>query len=170
MKTAVTIRRATVDDAEAIVTIWRAIVQERVYSAVDRPFTLEAQRQYLESLSEREGIFLAETTERRAVGFQSCDQWTKLFSSMDHVGQLGTFVLQPWRGRGVGRQLAAHTFACARAAGYDKLVIFVRASNAGAQAFYTRLGFTPCGRLTRQVKIDDEYDDEVAMELFLDAT
>jgi ribosomal protein S18 acetylase RimI-like enzyme len=89
---------------------------------------------------------------------------------MDHVGQLRTFVLRPWPGRGVGRQLAAHTFAFARAAGYDKLVIFVRASNAGAQAFYTRLGFTPCGRLTRQVKIDGEYDDEVAMELFLGAT
>ena len=170
MTTDLTIRRATVDDTAAIVTIWRAIVEERVYSAVDRPFTLESQRAYLESLSEREGIFVAETADRQVVGFQSLDQWTKLFSSMDHVGQLGTFVLRTWRGRGVGRRLAVHTFAFARATGYEKLVIFVRSGNAGAQGFYGRLGFAACGHLARQVKMAGEYDDEVMMELFLTAT
>ena len=86
---------------------------------------------------------------------------------MDHVGQLGTFVSTEWRGRGVGKQLIAHTLAFARSAGYEKLVIWVRASNAGAQTFYSRLGFVPCGRLTRQVKIAGEHDDEILMEMFL---
>ena len=161
------IRRATPVDAASIVAIWEAIAAEKIYSAIDRPFTIEGEREYLQSLSAREGIFLAETDTRQVVGFQSLDQWTKLFHSMDHVGQLGTFVLREWRGRGIGKQLAANTFAFARSTGYEKLVIFVRASNAGAQKFYAALGFAPCGRLTRQVKIAGKYDDEILMELFL---
>src|SRR6266849_4310783 len=152
MTTAITTRRGTPDDAPSIVSVWQAIVSEKIYSAIDCPFTTEREREYLQSLSRREGMFLAETADRQVVGFQSLDQWTKLFRSMDHVGQLGTHILHEWRGRGVGTQLAAHTLPFARSAGYEKLVIYVRGGNTGAQAFYAGLGFAPCGRLTRQVR------------------
>jgi L-amino acid N-acyltransferase YncA len=161
------VRRATPADAAGIVSIWTAIVSEKVYSAVDRPFTVESERAYLLSLSAQETMIVAETVDGRIVGFQSLDRWTKLFHSMDHVGQLGTFVRDRWRGRGVGRQLAVQTLAFARSAGYEKLIVFVRAGNTGAQRFYAALGFSPCGRLVRQVKIADEYDDELVMEMFL---
>jgi RimJ/RimL family protein N-acetyltransferase len=118
-------------------------------------------------MSSREGIFLAETTEQNVIGFQSLDQWTKLYHSMDHVGQLGTFVLPEWRGKGTGQRLAAHTLGFARSVGYEKLVIYVRARNTGAQTFYGRVGFVPCGRLFRHVKIDGDYDDEIIMEMML---
>jgi phosphinothricin acetyltransferase len=170
MATAIAIRRASPDDAASIAGIWKAIVAEQSYSAVDRPFSVETEREYLTALSSREAIFVAETGDRKIIGFQSLDQWTKLFHSMDHVGQLGTFVLREWRRRGVGRQLAAHTIAFARSSGYEKLVIFVRASNADAQAFYARLGFVRCGRLVRQVKIAGGHDDEVVMELLFSTT
>ncbi len=162
------VRRATPDDADSIVAIWRAIVAETIFSAVDRPFTAEGEREYLQSLSQREAVFVAETADAGAiVGFQSIDQWTKLFHSMDHVGQLGTFVVHEWRGRGVGRQLAEKTMSFARSTGYEKLVVFVRASNTGAQRFYAGLGFLPCGRLARQVRIASACDDEIMMEMFL---
>jgi L-amino acid N-acyltransferase YncA len=166
MSPSITLRRATPNDAAGITAIWQAIAAEKVYSAIDHPFTIEEERAYLQSLSEREGIFLAET-DGRVIGFQSLDLWARHIGSMSHVGQLGTFVLREWRGRGIGRQLAQHTLAFARSAGYEKTVIFVRASNAGAQRFYASLGFKACGRFAHQVKIDGEYDDEVLMELFL---
>jgi RimJ/RimL family protein N-acetyltransferase len=167
MDTAITIRRGTTDDAASIVAVLQQIVAEKSHSAIDYPFTLEQEREYLGSLSTRESVFLAETPDRRVVGFQSLDQWTKLFHSMDHVGQLGTFVLKEWRGRGIGKQLAVQTLAFARSGDYEKLVIYVRASNTGAQVFYAGLGFVPCGRLARQVKIDGQHDDEIVMEMFL---
>ena len=55
----------------------------------------------------------------------------------------------------------------ARSVGYEKLVIYVRASNRGAQKFYTELGLSPCGLLARQVKIDGAYDNEIVMEMRL---
>ncbi len=161
-----TIRRATPADAEAISAVWEAICAERVYTAVNRPFTPQQEREYIASLSERESIFLAEV-DGRVVGFQSLDQWIKFTDSFDHVCSVGTFVLPEWRRRGIARRLAEHTLAFARAHGYEKIVIYVRGSNSGAQAFYRSLGFTPKGVLARQVKIDGQYDDEVFMELFL---
>ena len=162
----INIRRATPDDATAIAAIWEVICAERVYTAVNRPFTPQQEREYIGSLSSREGIFLAEV-DGRVVGFQSLDLWARYTDSFAHVGVVGTFVLPEWRRRGVGRLLAEHTLDFARANGYEKIVIYVRAGNTRAQAFYRGLGFVPRGVLERQVKIDGEYEDEIFMELFL---
>jgi L-amino acid N-acyltransferase YncA len=107
MASAITIRRATTDDAPSIVGIWRAVASEKIHSAIDCPFTVEREREYLQSLSAREAVFVAEAADGQVAGFQSLDQWTKLFRSMDHVAQVGTQVLREWREQGVGRQLAA---------------------------------------------------------------
>jgi len=162
----ISIRRATTDDAEDISAIWEVICAERVYTAVSRPFTPQQERAYIASLSGREGIFVAEVDDR-VIGFQTLDLWGKYTDSFDHVGVMGTFILPGWRRKGVGRGLTERTFDFARANSYEKIVIYVRVSNAGAQAFYRSLGFVPKGVLERQVRIDGQYEDEVFMELFL---
>lgn len=133
---------------------------------MDHAFTPEEQRAYIAALSPRESLFVAEDG-GRIIGFQTLDRWLSFMTSTSHVGQLGTFVMREARGAGVGRALARTTFAFARDAGYEKLVIFVRGTNSSAQGFYRGLGFRECGRLHRQVKIAGDYDDEVLMELSL---
>ena len=162
-----TIRQATVDDAPAITEVLSIISAERIHSAIDRVWTISEEKRYLESLSPRETIHVAVHPAGQIVGFQSLDLWTPSLTSMAHVGQVGTFLLPEWRGRGVGRALWRATEAFARDAAYRKLAIQVRASNTHAQSFYRRLGFQLCGRLTRQVLIDGMEDDELLMELFL---
>ena len=161
------IRRAGVDDADGLATVLRSVVAERVHSAIDRAWTADQQRSYLASLSSREVFHVAIDGSRDIVGYQSLDLYSPILPSMAHVGQLGTFLVPAWRGRGVGRALFEATVQFAGSAGYRKLVIQVRASNASAQAFYRRLGFVACGRLRAQVLIDHEEDDEIVMELFL---
>jgi ribosomal protein S18 acetylase RimI-like enzyme len=161
----VTIRRASPTDASGIAAVLDVIASERIHSAIDRAWTVEEERRYIESLSAREAIHVAVDTADRIVGLQVLDRWSPVLGSMAHVGQIGTFVLPSWRGGGVGRLLWDATLAFARGAGYRKLVIQVRASNAAAQAFYRSLGFQACGRFTRQVVIDGVEDDEVLMEL-----
>jgi ribosomal protein S18 acetylase RimI-like enzyme len=163
----VQIRPASADDAERIAAVWSRIAAERIHSAVDEPFTAEQEREYLRSLSPREVLHVATAGGARIVGFQSLDLWARTIHSMRHVGQIGTFLLPEWRGRGLGRALFRRTEEFARGCGYTKFVIQVRASNLPAQLFYQRLGFAECGRLTRQVLIDGQEDDEILMELFL---
>ena len=169
LSTAVTVRRASPADAAGIVTVLEAVAAERIYSAIDQVWTVEQEARYLASLSDREAVHVAVDAAAGIVGVQSLDLWSSLLSSMAHVGQIGTFLLPAWRGRGLGRQLWHVTEAFAREAGYRKLTIQVRASNAVAQSFYRRLGFKECGRLTAQVIIDGIEDDEVLMEMILSA-
>jgi ribosomal protein S18 acetylase RimI-like enzyme len=141
------------------------VAAERIYSAIDQPWDVATQASYIASLSDREALHVA-AAETGIVGFQVLDRWSQI-RSMSHVGQVGTFLLPKSRGQGIGRKLWAATERFAREAGYGKLVIQVRAANLGAQAFYRRLGFQQCGRLTGQVVIDGIADDEVLMELFI---
>jgi ribosomal protein S18 acetylase RimI-like enzyme len=159
------IRRASPEDAAGIAAVLEVIAAERIHSAIDRAWTVEEERRFLTSLSSREAIHVAVDDRQDIVGLQVLDRWSPILHSMAHVGQVGTFLLPEWRGRGVGRQLWSSTLPFAREAGYTKLVIQVRASNGAAQAFYRQLGFRECGRLSRQVVIDGIEDDEVLMEL-----
>jgi ribosomal protein S18 acetylase RimI-like enzyme len=161
------VRRAGADDADGISAVLRTVAAERVHSAIDRAWSVEDQRRYLATLSPRDAFHVAETGAGEVVGYQSLDRYSTFLDTMSHVGQLGTFVLPAWRGRGVGRALFAETARFAGEAGYRKFVITVRASNAPAQAFYRGLGFTECGRLRAQVVIDGRDDDEIMMEFFL---
>ena len=162
------IRRATDQDAEGIARVLDAVVSERVHSAIDRAWTTEEQRRYLASLSDREAVHVAIADSGLVVGCQTLDLYSPVLRSMAHVAQLGTFILPSWRGQGVGAALFHTTRRFALSAGYRKLVIQVRASNAPALSFYQRLGFVECGRLGGQVVIDGREDDEILLELFLD--
>ncbi len=161
------VRRATADDAAGITAVLAHVTAERVYSAIDRPWSVEEQRRYLASLSARDAFHVAVTDAGDVIAYQSLDRYSSLLPSMAHVAQLGTFTLPAWRGHGVGRALFAETRRFAAAAGYRKFVIQVRGSNAAAQSFYQGLGFVECGRLTAQVVIDGRDDDEIVLEYFL---
>jgi L-amino acid N-acyltransferase YncA len=162
----VTVRRAVPQDAVGIVAVLAVVVAERVHSAIDHVWSAGQEQRHLESLSPREAVHVALDAGNDIIGLQTLDRWSAL-DSMAHVGQVGTFLLPAWRGRGLGRALWRATAAFAREARYQKLVVQVRGGNARAQSFYSRLGFIECGRLSRQVVIDGREDDEILMELFL---
>jgi RimJ/RimL family protein N-acetyltransferase len=168
MADAIEIRKAVPGDAEGIANVMHEVVSERVHSAIDRAWTAEQERRYLESLSSREAFHVAVADSGLVVGCQSLELYSSVLTTMSHVAQVGTFVLPSWRGRGVGPALFGVTQPFAVAAGYRKLVITVRGSNAPALSFYRRLGFVECGRLRRQVVIDGVDDDEVLLEMFLE--
>ena len=160
------IRRGSADDAAGIVAVLQVVTTERIYSAIDRPWTTEEQRRYIESRSVREAIHVAVNGPGEIVGYQCLDLHAPL-TSMAHVGELGTWLRPEWRRRGLGRALFRQTVAFATSHGYRKFMIQVRASNTSGRTFYRGLGFVECGRLARQVLIDGQEDDEIIMEFFL---
>ncbi len=159
-------RKANIEDAKEISYIWEIICAERKYTAVSKPFTTEQERRYINNLTDREGIFVAEI-EGQIVGFQSLDKWAEYSDSFDHVGVIGTFILPDWRKKKIGHKLAQFTFNFGKEHDYEKIVIYVRAVNSGAIKFYENLGFVQKGVLSNQVKINGEYEDEIFMEMFL---
>lgn len=163
------IRRAVPDDAGGIASLMDAVVSERRHSAIDRAWTADQERRYLASLSGREAFHVAIADSGQVIGCQSLELYSPVLTTMSHVGQVGTFVLPAWRGRGIGPALFAATRPFALDAGYRKLVITVRGSNTPALSFYRGLGFVDCGRLIKQVVIDGVDDDEVLLEMFLSA-
>jgi L-amino acid N-acyltransferase YncA len=164
---ACTLRRATVADSEAIVEILEGIAAEGGYTAITRPWSIEQQRRYIALLSPREAIHVAETEVGTIAGYQTLDLWAPTLQSMAHVGPIGTFLRPEWRGRGVGEALFRRIADFARGQDYSKFVIQVRAGNGVALRFYQRLGFSECGRLSRQVRVPGSEEDEILMEFFL---
>ncbi|MFX1417609.1 MAG: GNAT family N-acetyltransferase [Promethearchaeota archaeon] len=162
----INIRKAQTEDAEEISKIWKVICTEKKFTAISDPFTVKQEKDYISSLSNREGIFVAEN-EDKIIGFQSLDLWAKFSKYFSHVGVIGTFILPEWRKKNIGLKLAEYTFDFARKNKYEKIVIYVRATNSDAIKFYKNLGFVQKGILSRQVKMDTNYEDEVFMELFL---
>ena len=162
----ISIRKANVQDADKISKIWGIICAEKIYTSVSHPFTRKQEEDYIRSLSDRERIFLAEV-EDKIVGFQTLDKWAKFSKYFDHIGILGTFILPEWRRKGIGSKLAKESFNFARNHNFEKIVIYVRSGNTGAISFYRDLGFLQKGVLTRHLKIENQYEDEIFMELFL---
>jgi dephospho-CoA kinase len=160
------IRPATGEDAEGIAAVLNSVVREGGLTVVDRTYSVDEEKKFLNGLDPRSRLTVA-TAAGQLIAFVEVDIYATYTGAMKHVGTLGTFVAAGLRGQGIGRRLADANFANARAAGFLKIVINVRADNAGAQQFYTTLGFQPCGRLVRQAFVDGHYVDELLYELFL---
>lgn len=163
-----TIRPGTLDDADGIRTVLNSIVQEGGLTVLERTRTVAQERAFLARLPARSRLTVAQMG-HAVIGFQIIEPYARYTRAMDHVALLGSYVAAGWRGRGVGQALSRDTFAAARAFGFRKLVVSVRADNLAAQRFYERLGFRPCGRLAAQALVDGRYVDELLYELFLDS-
>jgi len=161
----ITIRRATVDDAEDIARIINSVVDEKKYTSL-RKFSVEEEREYLGSLDEREGLFAA-IKDGKIVGLQEISLFEKWSESMGHVGNILTLILQPFRGQGIGTKLAERTLNFARENRYEKISSYIIEDNIHAINYYEKIGFRVVGRWAKQVKLDGKYHDDLIVELFL---
>jgi L-amino acid N-acyltransferase YncA len=162
------IRRDDVHDAAGVAQVLNSVIAEGRYTALAGHWTPEKELAFLQSfLGPRSELFVAEV-QRRIVGWQSVEAFVSYTPTMAHVAHFGTYVQADFRGRGIGRRLAAASFEFARAHSYEKAVIYVLAHNEAGLAYYRSLGFEARGTLTRQTRIDGVYYDEVFMEMHFD--
>jgi L-amino acid N-acyltransferase YncA len=160
-----TVRDVQLADADDVVRILNPIVEARVYTAFDTPFTADAEREYIERFPAR-GIWkvAVRASDARVVGFQVMEPFATYTTAFDHVGTLGTYVDLALRRQGVATRLFQSTFAAARDKGYEKIFTFVRADNATALATYVKQGFVVIGTAARHARIDGRYIDEILIE------
>jgi L-amino acid N-acyltransferase YncA len=164
----VLIRDAQPDDAGAVVAILNPIIEARIFTVFDTPFTVDSERDYISHLPAR-GIFhlAIRPSDHRVLGFQSMEPFAGYTRAFDHVGVLGTYVDLAARRQGVATQLFDATVRVALGKGYEKIFTFVRADNPAALRTYLRHGFQVVGTARRQAKVDGRYIDEIIIERWL---
>jgi L-amino acid N-acyltransferase YncA len=149
------IRDANPDDAPGIVSVFNPIIEARSFTLFDTPFTVEAERSYIEGLAPR------------VVGFQSMAPFATYTHAFDHVGVIGTYVDLGSRRQGISKRLFPATFEAARRKGYEKIFTYIRADNVVALATYQKHGFRIVGKAERHAKLRGLYVDVVIVERFL---
>ena len=159
------IRPVRVEDAEGVANVLNPLIQAGESTALDRVFTTDEERIFISGFPTR-GVFnVAEKTEDGViVGFQNVEPFATYTNSFAHVGVIGTYVDPSGHRQGIGRLLFEATRLAAKDRGYEKLFAFVLADNAGALAFYKRIGFEVMGTAKRHAKIKGRYVDEVMIE------
>jgi len=152
-------------DAEALLEILNPIIETRMYTALDTPFSIEEERDFIANFPRR-GIWkvAVRRADRKLVAFQILEPFATYTKAFDHVGTLGTFVELGLRRQGIAKRLFEATFAAARRAGYEKLFTFVRADNPAALQTYLGQGFLIVGTAKDHAKIDGRYIDEILIE------
>jgi L-amino acid N-acyltransferase YncA len=162
------IRDAIPDDAAGIVSVFNPIIEARLYTLFDTPFTIEAERSYIAGLVEREIFHVAvRVSDHTIVGFQSMSPFATYTHGLDHVGVMGTYVDLASRRQGIAKCLFPATFEVARRKGYEKIFTYILADNPAALATYQKHGFRVVGRAERHAKLDGRYVDVIIVERFL---
>lgn len=162
------IRKAQLNDVEAIVSILNHLIEAGSHTSFDTLFTNEFEREFILSFPER-GVFhvALNRSDERITGFQSMKPFEGNGNSSDHVGVIGTYVDLAYPRQDVAQCLFAATYEVARANRYEKIIAYIRADDEAGVAMYLQEGFRIVGTLQRQIKIKNTYIDDVVVEKLL---
>src|SRR5262245_51565049 len=106
----ITIRRATVEDAPQAAAVLNAVIAEGRYTLFDTPFSDEAERAFIASLSDRSVLHVAVVNES-IVGMQVVDRFATFADSVSHIAHIGTWLLPEVRGQGIAKLLWAESLS-----------------------------------------------------------
>lgn len=162
------IRDVVPEDAEQLAAILNPIIELGTSTALDTPYTIEEEREYVAAFPAR-GVFhvAVRASDARVVGLQTVEPFATGTHAFDHVGVMGTYVDLGCHRQGIARRLFEATFEAARLKGYEKIFTYVRADNEAGLATYLGQGFEVVGTARRHAKIRGRYVDEIMIERFL---
>ncbi len=89
-------------------------------------------------------------------------------SYLRHVVELGIFVLEPYRRRGIGRCLLQAAISWARENSFEKVILSVFSKNEPARRLFESEDFYIEGVQVHQIKIHQIYDDLIWMARMLE--
>ncbi len=153
------IRRAAASDAVGLVALMNRCYQERLYYHTS---TYDTTPEQLASLIERD-LHVVADVDGALAGWAEISPGRAEF--MRHTGNLGMGIDRSYRDAGLGRHLLLAVLDLAREASLERVTLYANASNARALALYEKVGFVQEGRLRREIKDSERYDDVVIMGL-----
>jgi len=169
--TALVLRSARPGDARALIALTRAVLATSAYmvqEADEYTATVRGKRAWIASQQDSAtGLYLVAEAAGRLVGFADCRAEHR--RRRRHAVTLGLAIDAAWRGRGIGRALAARVLEWARAnPALQRVELHVQADNAHAIALYRSLSFVEEGRRTGALKdADGRLIDDLLMCAFV---
>lgn len=138
-----TLRPATLDDAEAIRTIYNHEVLHETSTFDLVPRSLDEQRAWL---AERSGAFSAIVAAEGpdVVGFAALSPYKERAAYRTSVED-SVYIRRDCLGRGVGRSLLTHVLDIAALSGFHCVMARIEASGAASRALHARCGFSLVG-------------------------
>lgn len=167
----VRIRKATPDDAAALIALVQTLAEEPGRNITLSPgefqYTEEEERQILADYAAADNsLFLVAEAAGQLIGNLNLSGGKR--QSTRHAATLGIALIRPWRNRGVGKLLMAEAVRWAQASGVLKrieLKVFTR--NQHAIHLYESFGFQIEGRMRSSIFLEGEYLDDLVMGLLL---
>ena len=164
---ALRVRPATVDDADAICRIYNQGIEDRVATLETELRTPDERRQWLAARGPRHPVIVAEDADGTVLGWGSLNVFNSR-QAYRFVADFSIYVERAARGRGVGRAMLTRLVELGREHGYHKLVLSAFPTNASGMALYTSLGFRTVGVYKEQGRLDGRWVDTIIMEKLLD--
>ena len=164
---ALRVRPATVDDADAICRIYNQGIEDRVATLETELRTPDERRQWVAARGPRHPVIVAEDADGTVLGWGSLNVFNSR-QAYRFVADFSIYVERAARGRGVGRAMLTRLVELGREHGYHKLVLSAFPTNASGMALYTGLGFRTVGVYKEQGRLDGRWVDTIIMERLLD--
>lgn len=173
----ITIRVAREEDLPQIVAIYNSTIPGRMATADTVPVSVESRRGWFENHNARRPLWVAvEKGVRppkvvRGLTPFSEEEVLGYLSLRNHYGrpayhitaELGVYVHEGYRRKGVASMLLEHAIAAAPKLGLENLLAVAFAHNGASIRFFTRYGFVERGRLPGVADLDGKRVDVVYM-------
>lgn len=146
MNGALTIRPATVADAEAIVRVYNPYVSGCTCTWQTEPDTVETRRAWLTGRSPRRPVFVAADEAGHVLGFAALSDYSPRGGFAD-LAEIAIYLAADAQGQGLGSRLMHTLLDAAHGAHLHALVARISGDQPGSIALHKKFGFTETGRL-----------------------
>jgi len=165
-----TIRKAVREDAKHLLDYLNTVGGESdnlLFGAEGLGLTVEQEERYIEGMeASPASAMLVGLIEDKIVSVGSVSAHTRERNC--HTCEIGISVLKAFWSVGIGTCLMNEMIGFAKQTNKLKIIhLGVRSDNTRAIALYKKLGFQEIGLYPKFFKIDDEFYDEVLMNLYL---
>lgn len=167
MTSSLSIRRAGLDDVEAIKRIFNQGIEDGIATLEDRLQTSQDIEEWMTERNPRYFILLAEDEKKEVKGYLSLNKFN-FKSAYTGVADLSIYIDRFCRGQGIGKLLLEEAALEAKQEGFYKLILNVLSCNQAAYNFYKKMGYSQAGIYKKQGILNGQWVDAIIMEKHLD--
>jgi len=153
-------------DLPEVVEALNSVIREDVYLLFNEEITdMEEERRWYYNHMKAGMTYLVARVDGKVVGGASIEPKP---AKMSHVVVYGIFIMNEYRGLGIGTELTKAMIETAKKRGFEIMQLSVYASNPRAKRVYEKCGFREIGTIKDGVRMrDGTYTDEIFMTLNL---